>query len=261
MDGRYGDYSTNVCRVIGTASRVLPLAAIYCYWHCQSWPRLLLYFDACLTPAFCHLKKDKEHNILFQIHTIWLKSLAYPRRVISLFKWFLPVFATRRRRGEGIGVLWLYMTVPRSQGLWRSNAITRCSRTWVFYWTTLLCPTFLPNTGCERYWRPFLKVVYCPSRQHNFDVILSKDSFLPLLSNSSVFLPSTINRMLQEVMKEPLSQGFAPGGPTGRWLTSTTSPATLWRILLWCTSIFMKKVHYEEFNIKRKYFWAALRPQ
>jgi hypothetical protein len=28
--------------------------------------------------------------------------------------------------------------------------------------------------------------------------LLSKDSFLPLLSNSSVFLPSIINRMLQE---------------------------------------------------------------
>ncbi len=62
-------------------------------------------------------------------------------------------------------------------------------------------------------------------------------------------------------MKEPLSQGAAPGGPTGRWLTSTTSPATLWRILPWSTSIFMKKEHYEEFNIKRKHFWAALRPQ
>ncbi len=45
-------------------------------------------------------------------------------------------------------------------------------------------------TGCERYCRPLLKVVYCPSRRHNFDVILSKDSFLPLLSNISVFLPS-----------------------------------------------------------------------
>ncbi len=45
----------------------------------------------------------------------------------------------------------------------------------------------LGHTGFERYWRPLLKVVYCPSRQHNFDVIQSKDSFLPLLSNSSVF--------------------------------------------------------------------------
>jgi hypothetical protein len=35
---------------------------------------------------------------------------------------------------------------------------------------------------------PASKFVYCPSRQHNFDVILSKDSFLTLLSNSSVFL-------------------------------------------------------------------------
>ncbi len=62
-------------------------------------------------------------------------------------------------------------------------------------------------------------------------------------------------------MKEPLSQGSAPGGPTGRWLTLTTSTATLWRILPWSTSIFMKKEHYEEFNIERKHYWAALRPQ
>ncbi len=59
-------------------------------------------------------------------------------------------------------------------------------------------------------------------------------------------------------MKEPLSEGSAPEGPTGKWLTS---PATLWRILPWSISIFMKKEHYEEFNIKRKHFWAALRPQ
>ena len=65
----------------------------------------------------------------------------------------------------------------------------------------------------------------------------------------------------RKVRNEPLSQGSAPGGPTGRWLTSTTSPATLWRILPWSTSIFMKKEHYEEFNIKRKHYWAALRPQ
>ncbi len=115
-------------------------------------------------------------------------------------------------------------------------------------------------TGCERYWRPLLKVIYCLSRQQNFEVILSKDFFLPLLSNSSVF-SLIINRMLQEGRKEPLSQGSAPGRSTGRWLTSTTSPATLWRILPWSTSIFMKKEHYKEFNIKRKHYWAALRPQ
>jgi hypothetical protein len=40
------------------------------------------------------------------------------------------------------------------------------------------------------------RLLHCPSRQHNFDVILSKDSFLPLLGNSSVFLPSIIKRML-----------------------------------------------------------------
>jgi hypothetical protein len=45
---------------------------------------------------------------------------------------------------------------------------------------------------------PASKSRLLPKRQHNFDVILSKDSFLPLLSNSSVFLPSIINRMLQE---------------------------------------------------------------
>ena len=50
-------------------------------------------------------------------------------------------------------------------------------------------------------------------------------------------------------------------GPTGRRLTSTTSPATLRRSLPWSTSIFMKKEHYEEFNIKRKHYWSALRPQ
>ncbi len=84
-------------------------------------------------------------------------------------------------------------------------------------------------------WRPLLKVVYCPSRQHNFDIILSKDSFLPLLSNSSVFCHQVSTGCYRKVRNEPLSQGSSPGGPTGRWLTSTTSPATLWRILPWST--------------------------
>jgi hypothetical protein len=56
-----------------------------------------------------------------------------------------------------------------------------------------------------------LKVVYCPSHQHNFDVIQSKDSFLPLLSNSGVFLPSIINRMLQEGQEGALVTGICAG--------------------------------------------------
>jgi hypothetical protein len=56
-----------------------------------------------------------------------------------------------------------------------------------------------------------IAALYCPSRQHNFDVILSKDSFLPLLSNSSVFLPSIINRMLQEGHEGDLVTGICAG--------------------------------------------------
>jgi hypothetical protein len=55
-----------------------------------------------------------------------------------------------------------------------------------------------------------MKVVYCSSHQHNFDVI-QKDSFLPLLSNSSVFLPSIINRMLQEGQEGALVTGICAG--------------------------------------------------
>ncbi len=64
-------------------------------------------------------------------------------------------------------------------------------------------------------WTPASKSLYCPSRQHNFDVILSKDSSLPLLSNSSVFLPSVINRMLH-------CEGFCHGVLQFSWRRNIT---------------------------------------
>ncbi len=47
-----------------------------------------------------------------ELHVLNLTtSLAYSswkEGVISLFKWFLPAFATRREGGRGVGTLWLY---------------------------------------------------------------------------------------------------------------------------------------------------------
>jgi hypothetical protein len=60
---------------------------------------------------------------------------------------------------------------------------------------------FVQYTGCEGYWRPFLKVVWCSSRMNNHEKNQAVDPFLALLHRASVYFSATINYLPQESLR------------------------------------------------------------
>jgi hypothetical protein len=56
-------------------------------------------------------------------------------------------------------------------------------------------------TGCEGYWRPFLKIVHCSSRLHNGDVIQAVDTSILPLHRANIKSSETITRLLQQSLR------------------------------------------------------------